>query len=314
MNAPVYHIPVLCRDAADVLINETGGTYVDGTVGGGGHAEEICKRLQGSGRLLCLDADEEALSSARMRLAPYAERTLFVQTNFRLLRNALSGAGWTQIHGVLLDLGVSSHQLDAPERGFTFRNDERLDMRMDRRQEVSAWDIVNTRDEQALAKLFWEYGEERLSRRIARRLVTQRPVETTGALRNAVASVVKGPHLTKSLARIFQALRIAVNGELESLTTVLNDAMDLLVPGGRIVVISYHSLEDRIVKEFFRSESTVQVRRDIPLLPGQEPIPRLRVLTRKPIVPSPEETVQNPRARSAKMRAAERRDVGSQRT
>ena len=314
MNAPAYHIPVLCRDAADVLITGTGGMYVDGTVGGGGHAEEICKRLRGSGRLLCLDADEEALSSARMRLAPYAERTQFAQMNFRLLRNALAGTGWTQIHGILLDLGVSSHQLDAPEGGFTFRNDERLDMRMDRRQEVSAWDIVNTRDELALAKLFWEYGEERLSRRIARRLVTQRPVETTGALRNVVASVVKGPHVTKSLARVFQALRIAVNGELESLTSVLNDAMDLLVPGGRIVVISYHSLEDRIVKEFFRSESTVQVRRDIPLLPGQEPIPRLRVLTRKPIVPSPEETVQNPRARSAKMRAAERRDVGSQRT
>ncbi|MCC6396739.1 MAG: 16S rRNA (cytosine(1402)-N(4))-methyltransferase RsmH [Bacteroidetes bacterium] len=314
MSTPVYHIPVLCRDAADFLITETGGMYVDGTVGGGGHAEEICKRLQGPGRLLCLDADEEALSSARMRLAPHVERTVFVRTNFRLLRSVVTGAGWTRIHGVLLDLGVSSHQLDAPERGFTFRNDERLDMRMDRRQEVSAWEIVNTLDEQPLAKLLWEYGEERMSRRIARRIVEQRPVETTGALRNVVASVVKGPHLTKSLARIFQALRIAVNGELESLAAALKDATDLLVPGGRIVVISYHSLEDRIVKEFFRSESTVHVRRDIPLLPGQEPIPRLRVLTRKPVIPSPEETVHNPRARSAKMRAAERRDVGSQRT
>jgi 16S rRNA (cytosine1402-N4)-methyltransferase len=296
-----------------MLVTETGGLYVDGTVGGGGHAEEICKRLQGPGRLLCLDADDEALTSARTRLAPFAERTFFVQTNFRFLRNALSRADWTQIHGILLDLGVSSHQLDDPLRGFTFRGDERLDMRMDRRQELTAWELVNTRDEQTVAHLLWEYGEERHARRIARRLVARRPVDTTGALRDVVASAVGGQHLTKSLARVFQALRIAVNGELDSLRSVLADALDFIVPGGRIVVIAYHSLEDRIVKEFFRSESTVPIQRNIPWLPGQEPQPRLRVLTRKPIVPSGEETVQNPRARSAKLRAAERRDVGSQR-
>ncbi len=295
-------------------MSETGGLYVDGTVGGGGHAEEICKRLRGPGRLLCLDADDEALTSARTRLASFAERTLFVQSNFRLLGTAVSEAGWTHIHGLILDLGVSSHQLDEPGRGFAFRNDERLDMRMDRRQGLTAWDLVNLRDERELAQLFWEYGEERQARRIARRLVARRPVDTTGALRDVVASAVGGQHLTKSLARIFQALRIAVNGELDSLRSVLGDALDMLVPGGRIVVIAYHSLEDRIVKEFFRSESTVTIRRNIPLLPGQEPVPRLRILTRKPIVPSAEETVHNPRARSAKLRAAERRDVGSQHT
>jgi 16S rRNA (cytosine1402-N4)-methyltransferase len=313
LNVPVYHIPVLCQDAVDIMVTETGGLYVDATVGGGGHAEEICKRLQGPGRLLCLDADDEALTSARKRLAPCAERTFFVQTNFRFLRDAVSRAGWKQIHGILFDLGVSSHQLDDPLRGFTFREDERLDMRMDRRQELTAWELVNTHDEQTIAQILWEYGEERHARRIARRLVVQRPVNTTGALRDVVAGAVGGQYLTKSLARVFQALRIAVNGELDSLRSVLADALDLVVPGGHIVVIAYHSLEDRIVKEFFRSESTVPLQRNIPLLPGQEPQPRLRVLTRKPIVPSGEETVHNPRARSAKLRAAERRDVGSQR-
>ena len=314
MDTPVYHIPVLCREAVDVLVTETGGMYVDGTVGGGGHAEEICSRLRGPGRLLCLDADDEALTSARTRLAPFAERTFFVHKNFRNLRDALAEVGWTHVHGVVLDLGVSSHQLDAPARGFTFREDERLDMRMDRRQGLTAWDLVNTSDEQELARVLWEYGEERHSRRIARRLVARRPIDTTGALRNVVASAVGGQYLTKSLARIFQALRIAVNGELESLRLALADALECVVPGGRIVVLAYHSLEDRIVKEFFRSESTVQIQRGIPFIPGQEPEPRLRVLTRKPIVPSDEETVRNPRARSAKLRAAERRHVGSQHT
>jgi 16S rRNA (cytosine1402-N4)-methyltransferase len=215
LNTPVYHIPVLCREAVDLLVTETGGMYVDGTVGGGGHAEEICTRLHDTGRLLCLDADAEALTSARTRLASFAERTFFVHTNFRYLRDATAEAGWTRIHGVLLDLGVSSHQLDAPERGL-------------RSGTTNVWtcgwtgagsvprDIVNTRDEQALAKLFWEYGEERLSRRIARRLVTQRPVETSARCAmwsprwwRPASHEVAGP-------ASFQALRIAVNGELES--------------------------------------------------------------------------------------------------
>jgi len=312
LDTPVYHIPVLCREAVDFVVTETGGTYVDGTVGGGGHAEEICSRLRGPGRLLCLDADEEALTSARTRLARFAERTFFVHTNFRNLRAAMAEVGWTRAHGVLLDLGVSSHQLDAPARGFTFREDEQLDMRMDRRQPLTAAELVNTREEQELARLLWEYGEERHARRIARRLVAQRPITTTGALRDVVASAVGGQYLIKSLARVFQALRIAVNGELESLRSVLADAVDCVVPGGRIVVLAYHSLEDRIVKEFFRSESTVQTPRGVPVPPGHEPEPRLHLLTRKPIVPSEEETARNPRARSAKLRAAERRDVGSQ--
>jgi 16S rRNA (cytosine1402-N4)-methyltransferase len=312
VNVPVYHTPALCREAVDLLMTDAGGSYVDGTVGGGGHAQEICTRLRGPGRLLCLDADDEALTSARTRLAGFAERTFFVRTNFRFIREAIKTEGWSHTQGILLDLGVSSHQIDAVERGFTFRGDERLDMRMDRRQPLSAWDVVNTYDERALASIIYRYGEEQNARRIARSLVGRRPVETTGELRDVVAALTPERFLNKSLARVFQALRIEVNGELDSLRTVLADARDLLAPGGRIVVISYHSLEDRIVKDFFRSESTVAWNRDVPMMPGQEQEPLLQVLTRKPVVPSDQEISDNPRARSAKMRAAERRYVGTQ--
>ena len=312
MNGTVYHIPALCREAVDLLMTDAGGAYVDGTVGGGGHAAEICSRLQGPGRLLCLDADDEALASARTRLAAFADRTTFVRTNFRFLRDAIQDAGWAGASGILLDLGISSHQIDAVERGFTFRGDERLDMRMDRRQPLSAWDIVNTYDERALADLISKYGEEQNARRIARSIVGHRPVHTTGELRDVVAAFTPDRFLNKSLARVFQALRIEVNGELDSLKAVLADARDLLAPGGRIVVISYHSLEDRIVKEFFRAVSTVPFDRDVPVMPGEEPEPEFRLITRKPVVPTEQEISDNPRARSAKMRAAERRYVGTQ--
>ncbi len=309
MEDPSFHIPVLCREAVDLLITDAQGIYVDGTVGGGGHALEACSRLSGPGRLVCLDADEEALEAARARLARFAERTVFRHRNFRFLRAALEDLSVTRVNGVLLDLGVSSHQLDVPSRGFTFRDDQVLDMRMDRRQGTSARDLVNSLEERELADILWRLGEERFARRIARRIVMQRPVETTGALREAVASVVGQRFLTKSLARVFQALRIAVNQELESLQAVLHDAVGLLSPGGRIVVIAYHSLEDRIVKELFRAESTRPFVRGLPVRDDQGPAPRLRLLTRKPVTPPDAETAQNPRARSARLRAAERMDV-----
>jgi 16S rRNA (cytosine1402-N4)-methyltransferase len=314
VNGTVYHIPALCREAVDLLMTDTEGAFVDGTVGGGGHAWEICSRLQGPGRLLCLDADDEALDSARTRLEGFADRVTFVRTNFRHLREAVKTASWPRISGILLDLGISSHQIDAVERGFTFRGDERLDMRMDRRQTSSAWDIVNTYEERALADVISQYGEEQNARRIARSIVGHRPVHTTGELRDVVAAFTPDRFLNKALARVFQALRIEVNGELDSLKTVLADARDLLAPGGRIVVISYHSLEDRIVKEFFRAESTVAFNRDIPMMPGTEPEPEFLLITRKPVVPTEEEISRNPRARSAKMRAVERRHVGTQGT
>ena len=253
MNGTVYHVPALCREAVDLLMTDAGGAYVDGTVGGGGHAVEICSRLQGPGRLLCLDADDEALASARTRLAGFAARTTFVRTNFRFLRDAMQEAGWTGASGILLDLGISSHQIDAVERGFTFRGDERLDMRMDRRQPLSAWDIVNTYDERALADVIYRFGEEQNARRIARSIVAHRPVHTTGELRDVVAAFTPDRFLNKSLARVFQALRIEVNDELGVLESLLRALPQCLRSGGRAAVLTFHSGEDRRVKKSFES-------------------------------------------------------------
>ena len=310
----MFHIPVLCREAVEALITDAEGCYVDGTVGGGGHAEQLCLRLRGRGRVICLDADAEALTSARMRLAPFAERTDFLQTNFAELTDALRRVHVTRIHGLLLDLGVSSHQFDIPERGFSFRGDQRLDMRLDRRQQTTAWDLVNDASEEALATLLWEFGEERESRRIARAIVAARPLDSTGDLRTIVERAVGGRYLVKSLARVFQALRIAVNHELDNLKSVLAQAIGLMVPRGRLVVISYHSLEDRIVKEMFRREAASAAEKDNPFARGPAAEGRLRLVTRKPVMPSEEEITENSRARSAKMRVAERTDVGTERT
>jgi 16S rRNA (cytosine1402-N4)-methyltransferase len=309
-----FHIPVLCTEAVDALVVDAEGCYVDGTVGGGGHAEEICKRLRGDGNIICLDADAEALASARLRLQQYAERTTFLHTNFGELAGALQRLHVSLINGLLLDLGVSSHQFDEPERGFSFRGDERLDMRLDQRQLQTAWDIVNTADEKVLASLLWEFGEERQSRRIARHIIAARPVDTTGELRAVVEGAVGGRFLVKTLARVFQALRIAVNHELERLRGVLAQAVDVMAPGGRLVVISYHSLEDRIVKEFLRSESQAPMDARNPFARGAAPEGHLRLVTRKPVIPTDGEIARNPRARSAKMRIAERTDVGTKRT
>jgi 16S rRNA (cytosine1402-N4)-methyltransferase len=310
MTPPAFHIPVLCQEAVEALVTDPGGTYVDGTMGGGGHAEAICARLSGSGLLIGLDADEDALTEARARLARAGNRVLFMHANFGDLSPVLDEAGIGFFHGLLLDLGVSSHQLDAPVRGFSFREDEPLDMRLDRRAPFTARDLVNERSEQELAEILWRYGEERHARRIARRLISARPVETTGALRDVVASVVGRQFLNKSLARVFQALRIEVNAELENLKRVLPGALPRLHPGGRIVVIAYHSLEDRIVKEFFRSASTPPESQYPALLPQPTVEVPLRVLTRKPVVPAETEAALNPRARSAKMRVAEKISCG----
>jgi 16S rRNA (cytosine1402-N4)-methyltransferase len=309
-----FHIPVLCREAVDALVTDTEGCYVDGTVGGGGHAEEMCLRLQGRGRLICIDADEEALASARARLQPFAARTLFLHTNFGDLGPVLHRTGITRVHGILLDLGVSSHQFDVPERGFSFRGDERLDMRLDRRQHLTAWDLVNNADQDQLADVLHDYGEERQARRIARRIIDGRPVNTTGELKEIIERAVGGQHLTKTLARIFQALRIAVNRELDALQSVLQQAVPVLHPGGRLVVIAYHSLEDRSVKSFFRTEAESGADRHNPFVRGPAAEGRLRLVTRKAVVPSDEEIARNPRARSAKMRVAERTDVGTEHT
>jgi 16S rRNA (cytosine1402-N4)-methyltransferase len=309
-----FHIPVLRREAVDALITNAEGRYVDGTVGGGGHAEEICTRLRGTGHIFCLDADAEALASARVRLQQFTERTTFLHTNFGELAGALQRLNVSHIDGLLLDLGVSSYQFDVPERGFSFRGDERLDMRLDRRQVQTAWDIVNTADEKTLLMILREYGEEREARRIVRRMIAARPVDTTGDLRTVIEQTVGERFLVKTLARVFQALRIAVNQELDRLQSVLGQAVSALAPGGRVVVISYHSLEDRIVKEFIRGEAEVPVERRNPFARGPAEEGRLRIVTRKPVIPGEEEIARNPRARSAKMRVAERTDVATERT
>jgi 16S rRNA (cytosine1402-N4)-methyltransferase len=301
-----YHVPVLCKEVVDSLIIDRGGVYVDGTVGGGGHAERICSMLSGQGRLVCFDADADAIRHAARRLEQFGAAVALVHANVRTLKAELQSLGVGQINGLFLDLGVSSYQLDEASKGFSFRGDDRLDMRMDRRQSINARDIINTSSEAELADLIWRYGEERNSRRIARRIVLSRPIETTGSLASVIESVVGARFLSKSLARVFQALRIAVNDELRSLEQTLTDAVDLLQPRGRVVVISYHSLEDRVVKDFFRSESAARIPSGHKYLPDIRTIPRLRVVTKKPIQPSVEEVARNPRARSAKLRVAER--------
>lgn len=300
-----YHTPVLLNEALDLFITRRNGTYVDGTLGGGGHAEEVCKRLD-DGRLLCFDADADAIRYASERLKPWSHKVTFVHSNFRNLKSELAARNILFIDGLLLDLGVSSFQFDEEEKGFSFRGDERIDMRMDRGQALSGWDIVNTYDEQRLADVLWKYGEERNSRRIARHIADSRNIDTTGRLASVIESAVGRKHLIKTLARVFQAIRIEVNDELRSLQNVLDDAVELLLPGGRLVVISYHSLEDRIVKNFFRMQARERIPSGHKYVPDTVVSPRLRILTKTPQAASEQEIARNPRARSAKMRAAEK--------
>jgi 16S rRNA (cytosine1402-N4)-methyltransferase len=305
MDTP-YHDPVLRVEAISYLIADPDGIYVDATVGGGGHAELISRTIGTQGRLLCFDADDDAIRFSKARLQEFHRQVSFVHSNFTNLRAELNGRGFDRIHGLLLDLGVSSFQLDARGRGFSFRADEAIDMRMDRRQHLSGSDVVNKYDKEALADILWRYGQERHSRRIARCLVAARPVLTTGALRSVVESAVGGRFVTKTLARVFQAIRIEVNNELKNLKEVLECSPEMLVQGGRIVVITYHSLEDKVVKDFFRREATSRIPSGHKYVDDRLVEPRLKILTRKPIQPTEPEIGRNPRARSAKMRVAER--------
>jgi 16S rRNA (cytosine1402-N4)-methyltransferase len=301
-----FHDPVLSSEALRFLITDATGVYVDATVGGGGHAEAICRQLHGSGRLVCVDTDGDAVDAARKHLAPFQNRLHFVHSNFGNLNRELRALAIASVQGMLFDLGVSSYQLNEPGRGFSFRADGKLDMRMDRRQQFSAWDVVNTYGEQPLADVLWKYGEERNSRRIARMIVRARPVSSTAALRSIVEAAVGKRFLTKSLARVFQAIRIEVNAELKNLQRILEDSLGILSPHGRIVMISYHSLEDRMVKEFFRREAAKTTPIAMNFIASESIAPRLKILTKKPVTPSASEIDRNPRARSAKMRAAER--------
>ncbi len=311
MTATVEHIPVLLRESIELLAVRPDGTYVDGTIGLGGHSHEILQRLHRGGQLIGLDRDAEAIAHARDRLSRLGGSFRLFHQDFRCLLEVLQGLRIRAVDGILLDLGISSYQLQTPERGFSFRLTGPLDMRMDRDQLTTAGDIVNSSDQQELIRIFREYGEESAARPIASALLEQRrerPFATTEELAALVESVKGRRPGTKihPATKVFQALRIAVNGELIGLGRFLEEAVGWLNPGGRLVVISFHSLEDRIVKRSFRraaGQCICYQPGDLCQCPRTELV---KILTRKPLPPSASETAENPRARSAKLRAVER--------
>jgi 16S rRNA (cytosine1402-N4)-methyltransferase len=306
------HTPVLYQEVLEQLKCQPGKTIVDCTVGGGGHAAGILSKLENRGRLIGIDQDSEALLAAEKTLREIADNYYLYKSNFRFLSNVLYNHGITKVDGILLDIGVSSYQLDNPERGFTYQEDAPLDMRMDVDKKLTAADLVNQLSAEELTRIFLEYGEERWGKRIAEFIVSSRKREriaTTGQLVRIVKAAIPkgaregGPHPAK---RTFQALRIAVNGELDALQEALETFPGILNKGGRLCVITFHSLEDRIVKNFMKREEKGCI--CPPKLPvcqcGHETT--LKVITKKPIIPSQEEMQINPRSRSAKLRVAER--------
>ena len=309
MEARTYHTPVLLQEVLFYLLTARNGFYVDGTLGGGGHAEAILKQLAPSGTLIGIDLDDDAIEAASKRLVQYTQRVIFVKDNFRNIKSVLSQHGVKQVQGIFLDLGISSYQIDEPTKGFSFQVDEDLDMRMDHHQQADAKRVVNMYDEQALRDVLWKYGEEKHSHRIAKAIVQQRieqPIETTGQLASVIERAVGKQFLNKTLARVFQAIRIEVNNEIENLRLALYDCVDVLNPGGRLVVISYHSLEDRLVKYAFRAASARSIPSGNKIIPDTALKPVLKIVTKKPVTTSEEERVNNPRSRSAKLRAAEK--------
>lgn len=315
MTPTPLHIPVLLPEALHFLAVRPGGRYIDCTTGLGGHSTAIAQELGDEGRLLCMDQDADALEFARTKLAPFGRRVSFVHGNFRDIASVAQAEGFTTVDGILMDLGISSMQIGRAERGFAFGLEGPLDMRMDPSSGgITAAEIVNEWDETSIANLFFTYGEERQSRRIASAVVRNRPIATTFELAKAVEQVVGGARGRTQIhpaTKVFLALRIRVNGELDSLDAALPQAHSLLGfgtahGGGRLVVISFHSLEDRVVKQYMRREAT-----DC-LCPPQVPLCRcghvatLRDLTRRAVKPGDAEVARNPRARSAVLRAAER--------
>jgi S-adenosyl-methyltransferase mraW len=306
------HVSVLLRECIEALQIKPNGIYVDCTTGGGGHSLEIAKRLTDGGRLIAIDRDEDALRAAGIRLADFADRVTFVHSNYAMLQSVLADLGVPGVDGVLADLGVSSYQLDTAERGFSYMQDAPLDMRMDREQPLRAYDVVNTYSEEELRRILYDFGEEKFARNIAANIVKKRsehPIETTLELAELVkASMPKtaregGHHPAK---RTFQAIRIEVNSELSSIPPALDAAVHALNPGGRIAVITFHSLEDRLVKQKFAALSSgCTCPREFPVcVCGKKPV--VRVITKKPVTAGEDELEVNPRSRSAKLRVAEK--------
>jgi 16S rRNA (cytosine1402-N4)-methyltransferase len=301
------HVPVLLEEAVEALKVQPGGRYVDCTLGAGGHSQTIMECSQPGGQLLGIDADPEAVQIARARLESFGESVLLVNQNFSNLESICYRHDFLPVHGVLFDLGMASFQIDTAERGFSFQLEAPLDMRVNPRQEITAADIVNEYGENELADLIWKYGEESFSRRIARRIVEARPIRTTTHLADEVEKAVGGRRgKIHPATKTFQALRIIVNGELENLEAALSQSIKVLGFEGRLVVISYHSLEDRIVKQFIHHEATGCI-----CPPGTPTCicghaATLKIIAKRVIVPAEEEMQDNPRSRSARLRVAER--------
>ena len=306
------HTSVLLQETIDALCIRSGGIYVDGTLGGGGHSEQIAARLSGEGRLIGIDQDAAAVEAAGKRLEQFKDHVTIVRSNYGNMAGELKKLGISSVDGVLLDLGVSSYQLDDAERGFTYREDAPLDMRMDQRKALTAREVVNSYSEQDLYRIIRDYGEDRFAKNIAKHIVRERQIqsiETTGELIHIIKAAIPakvratGGHPAK---RTFQAIRIEVNQELSVLMNSLDMIIDLLNDGGRFCVITFHSLEDRIVKDAFRkAENPCICPPDFPVcVCGRKP--KGKVITRKPILPSVRETEDNPRSKSAKLRIFER--------
>lgn len=312
MDREFNHTSVLLEETIEALNIKPGGTYLDGTLGGGGHACEVCRRLNDKGSFYGIDQDEAAIEATGKRLEEFGEKVTIIRDNYCNAKEVLREKGVEYVDGIVLDLGVSSYQLDTVERGFTYKYDTPLDMRMDQRQELTARDIVNGYNEQSLYRIIRDYGEDQFARNIAKHIVqarAEKAIETTFALNEVIKAAIPakmravGGHPSK---RTFQAIRIECNHELDVLRNSLQDFIDLLNPQGRLCIITFHSLEDRIVKNFFREmENPCTCPPDFPVCVCGK-IPYGKVISRKPILPSPEEMENNPRSKSAKLRVFER--------
>ena len=311
MTKEFHHITVLLHETIDQLDVQPDGIYVDATLGGAGHSEYLLSKLGDKGRLYAFDQDQTAIDNAKKRLAPYIERGMvtFIKDNFRNLKTRLNEVGVEKIDGICYDLGVSSPQLDERERGFSYKQDAPLDMRMNQEAALTAYQVVNHYPYNDLVRIFFKYGEDKFSKQIARKIEQARevkPIETTTELAEIIKSAKPAKELKKKghpAKQIFQAIRIEVNDELGAADESIQQAIDLLAVGGRISVITFHSLEDRLTKQLFKEASTVDVPKGLPFIPDDLQ-PKLELVSRKPILPSKEELEANNRAHSAKLRVA----------